>query len=115
MTALHQLSACDAAAQLEQRTLRAEDLVRACIEHIDAREPEVQAWAYLQRDVAIAHAKQLDTGAHRGLCMGCRLASKICWPRRICLLPMARASMPITALDLTRHASQLRVNKALWC
>ena len=115
MTALHQLSACDAAAQLAQRTLRAEDLVRACIEHIDAREPEVQAWAYLQRDVAIAHAKQLDAGAHRGLLHGYRLASKICWPRPICPPPMALASMPITDLDLTRHASQLHANKAQWC
>jgi len=76
MTALHQLSACDAAAQLAQRTLRAEDLVRACIEHIDAREPEVQAWAYLQRDVAIAHAKQLDAGAHRGLLHGLPIGVK---------------------------------------
>ncbi len=76
MTALHQLSACDAAAQLAQRTLRAEDLVRACIKHIDAREPEVQAWAYLQRDVAISHAKQLDAGAHRGLLHGLPIGVK---------------------------------------
>ena len=76
MTALHQLSACDAAAQLAQRTLRAEDLVRACIEHIDAREPEVQAWAYLQRDGALAHAKQLDAGAHRGLLHGLPIGVK---------------------------------------
>ena len=76
MTALHQLSACDAAAQLAQRTLRAEDLVRACIEHIDAREPEVQAWAYLQPDVAIAHAKQLDAGAHHGLLHGLPMGVK---------------------------------------
>ncbi len=76
MTALHQLSACDAAAQLAQRTLRAEDLVRACIAHIDAREPEVQAWAYLQRDVAIAHAKQLDAGTHRGLLHGLPIGVK---------------------------------------
>ncbi|NBW68084.1 MAG: amidase, partial [Betaproteobacteria bacterium] len=76
MTALHQLSACDAAAQLAQRTLRAEDLVRACIKHIDAREPEVQSWAYLQRDVAISHAKQLDAGAHRGLLHGLPIGVK---------------------------------------
>ena len=76
MTALHQLSACDAVTQLAQRTLRSEDLVRACIEHIDAREPEVQAWAHLQRDVAIAHAKQLDAGANRGLLHGLPIGVK---------------------------------------
>lgn len=57
MTALHQLSAYDAAAQLVQRTLRAEDLVRACIEHIDARKPEEQAWADTQN--VLAHAQTL--------------------------------------------------------
>jgi len=76
MTALHQLSACDAVTQLAQRTLRSEDLVRACIEHIDAREPEVQAWAHLQRDVAIARAKQLDAGANRGLLHGLPIGVK---------------------------------------
>ena len=76
MTALHQLSACDAATQLAQRGLRAEDLVRACLEHIDAREPEVQAWAHIQKDVAIAHAKQLDAGAHRGLLHGLPIGVK---------------------------------------
>lgn len=76
MNALHQLSACDAANQLAQRTLRAQDLVQACIAHIDAREPEVQAWAYLQRDAAIAHAKQLDAGAHRGLLHGLPIGVK---------------------------------------
>lgn len=76
MTALHQLSACDAVTQLAQRTLRSEDLVRACIEHIDAREPEVQAWAHLQRDVAISHAKQLDAGANRGLLHGLPIGVK---------------------------------------
>jgi Asp-tRNA(Asn)/Glu-tRNA(Gln) amidotransferase A subunit family amidase len=38
----HRLSACEAARQLAQRSLRAEDLVRDCLERIDAREPQVQ-------------------------------------------------------------------------
>jgi Asp-tRNA(Asn)/Glu-tRNA(Gln) amidotransferase A subunit family amidase len=76
MNALHQLSACDAAAQLAQRTLLAEDLVRACLEYMDAREPEVQAWAYVQRDAALAHAKQLDAGAHSGLLHGLPIGVK---------------------------------------
>ena len=42
---LHTLSACEAAERLAQRSLRAEDLVRACLEHIDAPEPEVHASA----------------------------------------------------------------------
>ncbi len=43
----HRLSACEAARQLAQRSLRAEDLVRDCLERIDAREPQVQAWSHV--------------------------------------------------------------------
>ena len=64
------LSACEAAHQLAQRTLRAEDLVRDCLERIDAREPEVHAWTYVARDAALARAKALDQGAHQGLLHG---------------------------------------------
>ena len=70
------LSACDAAEQLAQRTLRAEDLVRDCLERIDAREPEVQAWIHVARDAALARAKALDQGAHQGLLHGLPIAVK---------------------------------------
>ena len=70
------LSACDAAEQLAQRTLRAEDLVRDCLERIDAREPEVQAWTHVARDAALARAKALDQGAHQGLLHGLPIAVK---------------------------------------
>ncbi|MEY3474340.1 MAG: hypothetical protein RL087_798, partial [Pseudomonadota bacterium] len=43
-TPLHRLSACEAQAALAQRSLRAEDLVRACLDRIAEREPQVQAW-----------------------------------------------------------------------
>ena len=36
----------------------------------------MQAWAYLQRDVAVEHAKQLDAGAHRGLLHGLPIGVK---------------------------------------
>jgi Asp-tRNA(Asn)/Glu-tRNA(Gln) amidotransferase A subunit family amidase len=70
------LSACEAAHQLAQRTLRAEDLVRDCLERIDAREPEVQAWTYVARDAALARAKALDQGAHQGLLHGLPIGVK---------------------------------------
>ena len=70
------LSACEAAEQLAQRTLRAEDLVRDCLERIDAREPEVQAWTHVARDAALARAKALDQGAHQGLLHGLPIAVK---------------------------------------
>ena len=36
----HSLSACEAAQELSQRTLRAEDLVRDCLARIDARDSD---------------------------------------------------------------------------
>ena len=73
---LHSLSACEAAVRLAQRSLRAEDLVRACLELIDAREPEVQAWQHLASESAIARAKQLDAGAHQGALHGLPIGVK---------------------------------------
>ena len=70
------LSACEAAHQLAQRTLRAEDLVRDCIERIDAREAEVQAWTHVAADAALARAKSLDQGPHQGLLHGLPIAVK---------------------------------------
>jgi Asp-tRNA(Asn)/Glu-tRNA(Gln) amidotransferase A subunit family amidase len=70
------LSACEAAHQLAQGTLRAEELVRDCLERIDAREPEVQAWTHVARDAALARAKALDQGAHQGMLHGLPIGVK---------------------------------------
>jgi Asp-tRNA(Asn)/Glu-tRNA(Gln) amidotransferase A subunit family amidase len=72
----HLLSACEAAHQLAQRTLRAEDLVRDCLERIDARESQVQAWTHVAREAALARAKTLDQGAYQGLLHGLPIGVK---------------------------------------
>jgi amidase len=61
---------------LAQRSLRAEDLVRDCLERIDARDAEVQAWTHVARDAALARAKALDQGAHQGLLHGLPIGVK---------------------------------------
>ena len=61
----HLLSACEAAEQLAQRSLRAEDLVRDCLARIDAREGEIQAWSHVDGQAALA-----------ACCMACRSASR---------------------------------------
>ena len=63
---LHRMSASEAQAALSQRTLRAEDLVRACLERIAEREAQVQAWQSLAADAALARARALDAGAWQG-------------------------------------------------
>ncbi|MEI7785235.1 MAG: amidase [Betaproteobacteria bacterium] len=72
----HLLSACEAAEQLAQGRLRAEDLVRDCLGRIDAREGEVQAWSHVAREAALSRARALDQGAHQGLLHGLPIGVK---------------------------------------
>jgi len=67
---LHQLQAWQAAALLARRELSAVDLVRACLDRIAEREPQVQAFAYLAADAALKRAAELDAGPLRGLLHG---------------------------------------------
>jgi Asp-tRNA(Asn)/Glu-tRNA(Gln) amidotransferase A subunit family amidase len=67
---LNQLEAWHAAALLARREITAVDLVRACLDRISARDAEVQAFITLNADAALAHARQLDAGAVRGLLHG---------------------------------------------
>jgi Asp-tRNA(Asn)/Glu-tRNA(Gln) amidotransferase A subunit family amidase len=69
-TPLHQLPAWQTAALLARRELTAVDLVRACLDRIAERDPQVRAFAHLNADAALAHARQLDAGAVRGLLHG---------------------------------------------
>ncbi|MDP3607439.1 MAG: amidase family protein, partial [Polaromonas sp.] len=70
ITPLHQLHAWQAATLLARRELSAVDLVRACLERISEREPEVQAFAQLGADAALTRARELDAGPVRGLLHG---------------------------------------------
>jgi Asp-tRNA(Asn)/Glu-tRNA(Gln) amidotransferase A subunit family amidase len=69
-TPLHQLEAWQAAALLARRELKAVDLVRACLDRISERDPQVQAFVHLNADAALAQARQLDAGPVRGLLHG---------------------------------------------
>ena len=73
---LHQLGAWQAARLLARRELRAADLVRACLDRIAEREPQVHAFAHLDPDAALAQARALDAGALRGPLHGLPLGVK---------------------------------------
>lgn len=60
MPPLHALTAVDAAAAIAAGTLTSEALVAACLEHIQAREPIVRAWEYLDPAQALAQARACD-------------------------------------------------------
>ena len=63
MVRLNELSAVDAAKRRATREISAEQYLRACLERIDEREKDVRAFAFINRDGAIARARQLDAGA----------------------------------------------------
>ncbi len=63
---LNEVDASELARGLQRREITAEDVVRACLARIEAREPAVQAWAHLAADAALNQARELDRGALRG-------------------------------------------------
>jgi amidase len=60
MTELHRLSATEIVRQMRGRKITAEEVVRAYIERIAKREPEVQAWVYFDPETALAQARAVD-------------------------------------------------------
>lgn len=64
------LSARQAAQGIRDGIFSAEDLVRACLARIEAREPEVQAWAYLDPQHAIEQAQKADQWRASGKPLG---------------------------------------------
>jgi Asp-tRNA(Asn)/Glu-tRNA(Gln) amidotransferase A subunit family amidase len=63
---LDKLSAAEAARRIAAGTLKSEALVAACLERISAREPDVRAWAWLDPDLALRQARELDRQPPRG-------------------------------------------------
>ena len=58
--ALNELTAAEAARRIERGEATAEALAAACLERIAARDEEVRAWAFLDRERALAQARALD-------------------------------------------------------
>ncbi|MBI3918292.1 MAG: amidase [Betaproteobacteria bacterium] len=56
----NQISASDAAAAIAADKLTSEALVAACLDRIGAREPAVQAWAFIDPELALSQARSRD-------------------------------------------------------
>ena len=67
---LNELTACEIVAAIDGGRTTCEAVVRACLEHIQLREPAVQAWQYLGREQAIGQAIALDKSGKRGPLLG---------------------------------------------
>lgn len=66
MKPVHELTAHEAAAEIAAGRLTSEKLVAACLERIEAREPQVGAWIHLDAKAALAEARERDRRPARG-------------------------------------------------
>jgi len=76
MADLFRLSASEAASRIREGKLTSEALVRSCLERIDSRESQVKAWVHLDREFALAQARECDRSASRGPLRGIPFAAK---------------------------------------
>jgi Asp-tRNA(Asn)/Glu-tRNA(Gln) amidotransferase A subunit family amidase len=63
---LHELSAAEAARRIAAGEVTSEALVRACLERIEVREPNVAAWSWLDPGRAIEVARARDRAGTQG-------------------------------------------------
>lgn len=64
------MSVSEALAAMSRGSLTSETLVAACLERVEQRDGDVRAWAYLDREQALAQARQADRSASKGLLHG---------------------------------------------
>lgn len=65
-----ELTASDAARGLRDGSLRSEELTRACLDRIEALEPTVQAWTYIDPEYALEQAREADARRGAGVPVG---------------------------------------------
>ncbi|MGE8942454.1 amidase [Leptospira interrogans] len=70
MTELHTLSVAAAAAAIARNEITSKALVAACLEQVRKRDADVQAWAYLDPDQALAQARAADAAQRAGKVLG---------------------------------------------
>ena len=76
MEDIAKLSARQIAAKVGARELSAESVLRACLERIEAAEPQVRAWQHLDAALALERAREIDRGAVQGVLLGVPLGVK---------------------------------------
>lgn len=64
------MSAGDAAAAIRNGTVTSEELVQACLDHIDQLEDKVEAWAFLDPELALEQARKADLALQTGAALG---------------------------------------------
>lgn len=75
-SALHELTATEIVAAVTAGQVTCEAVARDCLERIALREPDVQAWTYLDPIQVIDYARALDRSGRRGPLIGVPFGAK---------------------------------------
>lgn len=70
MTKLNELTASEAARVLATGEASAEDMMRACLDRVSARDDTVRAWAFLDPELALSNARAADSHRKSGNALG---------------------------------------------
>lgn len=76
MKPLHQLGALEAGRAIGDGSITSEQLVRACLDRIEALEPELRAWAHIDAGQAMAAARSRDQETRRSALHGVPIGIK---------------------------------------
>ena len=76
MKPLYELTATEIVREIAAGRATCTAVVRACLDRIAEREPQVQAWQYLDPELALARARALDASGSRGPLHGVPIAFK---------------------------------------
>lgn len=76
MNELHRLTATEAVHGIRAGKIKAEDLVASCLNRISEREPLVGAWAFIDAEGALTHARELDRATTEDRLCGVPIAVK---------------------------------------
>jgi len=68
--ALNRMSALQAASAIRSGEITSEELVSACLQVIEAVDPQVRAWAFLDPEHALTQAREADRQRHAGRPLG---------------------------------------------
>ena len=72
----NEISLSEAAAKIANGTLTSKSLVQSCLDRVNERNDIVQAWAFLDPDLALAQARECDQQDTKGLLHGIPIAIK---------------------------------------
>lgn len=64
------LSATEIVAQTNSNALRCEEVALACLDRVSTREPSTKAWSFVDPQLVLQQARELDTRAARGPLLG---------------------------------------------